>query len=479
MAVVLALDFGSSSVRALVLHDGVGGQPPLARRSVTVEMGLDGKAEIDPAAYLGEVLDCLDDLHAQGRLDDVSDVVISSQWHSVVGVNEGGEPLGAALTWADTRAREQQVRHLDHGSLHARTGAWAHPQYWTLKAPWLLRKQPSTRMLLGLPELLTQRLLGDPSSSTSMASGTGLLDWSTGRWDDEALDLAGVPAGVLPPLQPAAWQGRLLLQWRRRWPALADAVWHPCVGDGAAANIGADCADASSVNVTIGTSAAVRLVERRLSARPLPEDLWRYRVDDELVVSGVALSAGGGSFAWLRDLTGLPHGGDPAGVGDVPPGSGGVTLLPFYAGSRAPRDVPAARGVISGLGLATTAAHLVSATMEAVCFEIVEGVEVLERYTGAAPDVVVCGGALEASPVWRSRLAGTLGRPIEVLREVELSARGAARLHVPASAGARPQRDVLEPRPADVEPLAAARVAYEHLRAVHGIAPLAARPTVS
>lgn len=305
-----------------------------------------------------------------------------------------------------------------------------------------------------------------------MASGTGLLDWRRCCWDDEALDLAAVATRRLPTLQEHGWEGRLLPQWRHRWAALAGARWHPAVGDGAAASVGSGCGGPSAINVTIGTSAAVRVVEADDSAAQLSAGLWRYRVDERRVVSGVALAAGGGSYAWACRLAGLQPGAPAlAALAEVPIGSNGVTVLPFAGGARAPRHVPSGSAVIAGLGPATTGLDVISATMEAVCFEIAEAVQAVERSRGEHLAVIGCGGALEASPAWQARLVGALNRPIGIVAVPEASARGAALIasgNTSAGVGATTK---LQPAERDVNRAATARTAYETLRAAHGIAP--------
>lgn len=475
MGDVLALDLGSSSVRALVLHrDGAPHPVGAARRPVNVLVDSGGRAEVDPDRYVGSVVACIDELCAAGVLEHVVDVAVSSQWHSMVPVDGRGRPLAPVLTWADGRGEPAVLPADQLAAVHERTGAWPHPQYWTAKAPWLLAHVPSVDRLLGISELLSLRLLGDASMSTSLASGTGLYDWSAQRWDEEALELAGIRPSLLPPLQEKGWHGKLLPMWQRRWEPLAHATWHPAVGDGAAANVGAGCVDASMINVTIGTTTAVRVVELAGQAAPLSPGLWRFRVDDDRVVSGVSWSSGGGSYAWLRGLTSLPSSSeDVPGLSEVAAGSDGVTVLPFYATTRAPRHVPAGNGAIAGLSLATTPLHLVSATMEAVCFEVAEGISAIEAVTAQESQVVACGGALEASRTWQSRLASVLDRAVHVVRVPEASARGAALISVGGAGSARGSEvDVVVPRRHDVERLAVARERFLALRRAFGIAPV-------
>ena len=198
---VLALDLGTSSVRAL-LFSGDGEPVPglLARRATHLEIDDEGRAELDPDGMVAALGDCIDELVSRGGgLRGVTDVAMSCAWHSVIAVDAARQPLTGALTWADTRAAglvgELRGR-TDPGRLQAITGALPHTTYWTVKIPWLARTvEPAPSGYLGLAEYVTGALLGDARASISQASGTGLLDLDSMRWLDEALELAGVEIG--------------------------------------------------------------------------------------------------------------------------------------------------------------------------------------------------------------------------------------------------------------------------------------------
>jgi len=479
---VLALDLGTSSVRAL-LFDGAGRALPgmLARRATELEIADDGKAELDPEAVVAALCDCLDELARQGYLDGVTDVAISCAWHSVIAADAAGRPLTGALTWADTRAagmvKEVRAR-ADVKRLHAVTGALPHTTYWTVKVPWLARKvHPAPARYLGLSEYATRALTGEAGASVSMASGTGLLDLASMTWDREALGLAGVDEAAVPELLAEGWRGRLLPELARRWPALAAAAWHPPSGDGAASNAGAGCVTPDQVAINVGTSAAVRAVHDDGDAReggPLGRALWRYRVDQDRLVTGAAYSGGGNLYAWARKLLALPADEQvEAALWTVPPGAEGVQVMPYHAGSRAPLDLVAGSGVIAGLSLATTAVEVVAASLEAVCFQLAAGVEALAASL-ARPDfeMVASGGAIVASRWWQQTLANVLDRPVRVVDEPEASARGAALLALGLAGGegargegvaAPTTRHVVAPDQAGVKAERAARAAHQRL----------------
>ncbi|MEQ4299830.1 FGGY family carbohydrate kinase [Plantactinospora sp. B6F1] len=431
---ILALDLGTSSVRGLVL-DGAARPMPgaLARRPVEILIGGDGQASLDGPAYLGALVECLDELAAARHLDGVELVVASAQWHSVVPLDASGDPLGPVLTWLDTRpsAPAGIAGPVDPADYHRRTGTWWHRFYWSVRLPWLRQRCGAARVrFAGLVEYVCGALLDETVMSISQASGTGLLDLRTLDWDPEASELAGVRPGELPTLAPLAWHGRLRSEYARRWPALRAARWAPPSGDGAASNVGCGCYDSRRAAVTVGTSAAVRLVQRvpaGVELPPLPEQLWRYRVDHEHVVTGTAFSGGGNLYAWARREMRLPEG--PAldrALARLPPGDG-VPADPRLGGDRPPGLGPAGSGALAGLGFNTTAVDILAGLMGALCLQVAQVVTMIESTLDKSVQVVLGGGAVAASGWWRRSFSVALApREVRHVRNPEIGAVGAA-----------------------------------------------------
>jgi len=420
---VLALDLGTSSVRALACGDDA---EPIAgieaRRAVPPRQDASGAGELDPDAYLAALCDCLDDLQAAGSLSSVEKIATSSQWHSVLALDAGRRPASFALTWLDTRAVVARVP-TDPDEFHRRTGSWVHPLYWTTKIPWLRSEIPAPGLTFtGITEYLRERLLDDPAISVSMASGSGILDVGSATWDDEALGLAGVTAARLPEVSDTP--GRLRPEFARRWPALADADWMPATGDGATSTIGAGCTSGTSAGVTVGTSAAIRVVHDVGDAPPLDPSLWRYRVDGDRMLTGAAVSSGGVLHSWLEGLLGEVA--DPTSAPGV--ASAGLSVVPMHAGSRPPVVLPAGSGLLAGLSLATTPAELVAATYEGVALELLRSLRLLDTSFASTLSVVLGGGAVAASPWWRRAFAATFDRDVRYQVNPEVGARGAAML---------------------------------------------------
>ena len=192
------------------------------------------------------------------------------------------------------------------------------------------------------------------------------------------------PASCLP-LAPIGWRGRLRPEYARRWPQLAEARWTAPVGDGAASNVGSGCVDPSRAAVTVGTSAAVRLIQpvpAGAELPPLPEQLWRYRVDHEYVVTGAAYSSGGNLFAWAKRELRLPGGAELEAALARVPADGRVMANPRFGGDRPPGLAPAGSGELRGLSFGTTAVDILAGLMTGLCRLVAEDLAVLESGVG-------------------------------------------------------------------------------------------------
>jgi gluconokinase len=457
---LLALDLGTSSARAMVLDGDAAPVPDaLERHKVEPSYGEDGAATLDLDGYVDGLFGCIGALQERGLLDGVQHIVMSSQWHSIVALDNNDRPLTPVIPWVDTRSVPRRVGDdFDEQAFHARTGTWLHRLYWTRRIPWLTAEAGATRFA-GLPDLVLERLTGHRLSSVSVASGTGMLDLSTGRWDDEALDIAGVGTEALPELVAASWTGELVRECADRWPALTGVPIHPPAGDGAASNVGSGAYQPGTAAVTVGTSAAVRVVHPIEGAPELPWRLWRYRVDDTRAVTGMAFSAAGNLFAWLADLLHLSEAErEPDGI---EPGSAQVVAIPFQAGTRPPDTVRSGSGALFGLSFDDTAADVLAAMLQGAALELDRGLHMLDDVFGTL-DVVLGGGGVHASPWWRRCMAATFARPAQVCAEAEVGARGAAAIAL----GLSPEAggETVTPTDDDIKRMADLKEPYAALR---------------
>ncbi|MGZ8715880.1 MAG: gluconokinase [Gaiellaceae bacterium] len=440
MPSVLALDVGSSSVRAQRFGERAEPLDDLQQERY------DGR---DPDEIVGLVRKVVG-----GRAEDVDAVGASCFGHSLVALDEAGRPLTPVLGWRDTRsagAAEWLRRRVpDVAAVHARTGAPLHPSFWPAKLAWLAEAEPEifrrSARFVSFCDYLYAELLGvEPAASLSIASGTGLVDLATGRWDAELLELLGVGEDRLPRISDEP-----------------HGAWYPALIDGACSNLGAGCVGRRRAALMVGTSGALRLLYEAERPQPRP-GLFLYRLDERRVLEGGALSDGGNLYSWLKRTLAGAEGS----LLDRGPDDHGLTFLPFLGGERSTGWDPDATGAIAGLTFDTTPLDIRQAALEGVAFRFAAIADLLPELE----EVVATGGGLLPDPEWIQLMADALARPVTTSTVEQASLRGAAvavleRLGYEAAPA--PLGNVFHPREARADAYRSARERqqrlYEELR---------------
>jgi gluconokinase len=441
--VLLALDIGSSGVRA-ALFDDEGNE--IRGAGVRVDYPLDTLdfANFDAEELLAHVTATLDALFArfQDSTRSIELIAISCFWHSLMGVDAAGTATTPVFGWADTSgapAIHELRSRFDEARVHARTGCRFHPSYWPAKLHRLRQQDPAafrnTTRWLSFADYLTLQFFGETAASVSMASGTGLFDQRTCEWDGELMEMLAVRVESLPEIaSPQQTFNVLRPAYAARWPQLSEARLFPAVGDGAANNVGAGCIATDKVALMIGTSGAMRLSFKGDPLDQTPGELWSYRIDRDRIIIGGALSDGGGLYKWIREsfLFGTDGETIESELALLSPDSHGLTVLPFWSGERSTGWNPDARGGILGLKLQTRPIEILRATMEAIAYRFAMIADALEPLAPNAR-LIASGHALRSSPTWMQMLADVLGRDMALSELSEASMRGAALLALEAA----------------------------------------------
>jgi gluconokinase len=433
VSLTLALDIGSSSVRAMLFdeqgraHESVFVQQPYPTQTTP-----DGGAMIDPQQVADLVYASIDTAlrQAGSAAGQIERVAMDTLVGNLMGIDAQGQPTTPVYTWADTRGGALGAAlPIDRADYTRRTGCRLHTSYWPIRLLWLHQEQPEvcarTRFWLSLGEYVLYRIFGQRRISLSTASWSGLLNRHTLTWDADMLAHLPVQADQLSEISNAPFQG-LSGDWAARWPALQAARWYPSVGDGVSSNIGGDCARPGYVALSLGTSGAMRVV---VSGTPeqTPDGLFVYRIDAERSLVGGALSNAGNLYAWLNRV--LQTGSEAElqdAVGRIAPDSHGLTILPFLAGERAPGWNPRAQAVFMGMTFDTRPEHLVRAALEAVAYRFYQ---IFRRLQPLLPDQITFianGAGLVNSPVWMQIMADVLGAPVYASVQAEATIRGTA-----------------------------------------------------
>ncbi|ETV88969.1 hypothetical protein, variant 7 [Aphanomyces astaci] len=343
---ILVVDIGSSSVRAsaYVLRGDTWTLVPGSLHQLKMRaLANDGTALVH---VIQQAVERVKDLTVawltqQGAFRIVG-VGFSCFAMSLVGVNSDGKPVTPVLTYAgrcasQAKALSQTLAHqgLQHETYN-RTGVPIHPAY---AAPQLLKLQPNDRVVTwqSLVGVLLRQWLGGESPipmSYSEASWTGLADFRDAVWDRKLLELIQIDPATLPSIQdpsiPAT--GRLQPAYAKRWPLLQDTPYFLALADGAAANIGSHCVAPDRIGLTVGTSAAMRVLVPVGQIVKVPRGLWCYRVSATHAIVGGALTDGGSVFEWALQTLALSPDAIRQ-VGAMAPAEHGLSMLPFLNGT--------------------------------------------------------------------------------------------------------------------------------------------------
>ncbi len=432
---IIALDIGTSSVRALLIDGDFNAHPDLGlQKKYDVVTRTDGSVEVDPSILLQLASDCLDALHAGMAAKNLkaAAVGISTFWHCFTGIDRQGKPTTPVVHLFDTRSgqqMEQLTRTLNPAWVHAITGCMPHTSYWPAKLLWLKETHAAafeaTERWMSVGEYLLLQLTGAGAESTSMVSASGIWDQRQNDYCDELLDVLGVGRDRLAPVEKLDQPRRgLRSAFASRWPLFDDIPWYPAYGDGACNSIGSGCSTPDRFALMVGTSGAMRVVVKQSSAT-IPAGTWCYRVNRERFILGGAISNGGEVFRWVSRTLQLPEDAESQ-IAQREPGSHFLTILPYFAGERSPYWRPDLRAVIAGISLATSPVEILQACLESVSLRFKQIYLLLTQPFAQPKQIVSSGGALLRSKAWQQMMADALGHSIVACNVAEASSRGAA-----------------------------------------------------
>jgi gluconokinase len=439
--VVIGVDLGTTSTKAVAFDTG---GRPVASDSVgyALREPAPGRAEQDPDEIVEAVIRTVTSVAAEcaGRVAALS---LSSAMHSLIGLDADGRPLTPVVTWADTRASAQaeRLRFADGGlALHRRTGTPLHAMAPLPKLVWFHEEQPEladrVRHWVGIKEYLLTRLADVLVTDHSMASASGLMDIHRLAWDGEALGLASITADQLPELVPTTTVlDGLSAAAAQQLSLPADTPVVVGAGDGPLANLGLGAVHPGVAACSIGTSGALRVMVERPTVDPAG-GVFCYALTDQRWAVGGAINNGGLVLAWAAEALAPDLGDEPEDdllrqAADAPPGCGGLIMLPYLQGERAPHWSSLPRGAYVGLTREHRRPHLVRAALEGVCQQLAL---VLAAMRDAGNDVreIRATGGFARSPLWRQMLADVLDMPIGLPAGHEGSSFGAALLGMDA-----------------------------------------------
>lgn len=429
---ILAVDVGTSTVRTTVI--GARGQV-LADASSRCPLVYPGPGLVEQdaealwlavQATMREVVD-RSDLGAQ----DIAGIGVSAQRATLVIWDPvSSAPLHGLVSWQDLRGAERAAELADAGFLLSHMQPACKLELVLDAIPEGRRRMASGELVWGgVESFIIARLTGARRHFTdaSHAQATAYYDYETGAWDARLLELQGLDLRMFPTLCDSSADFGVTHPGILGAPVPILAV----LGDQQAACFAQGCRAPGDGKVTYGTSATanVHVGEKIIVTEGgYPALLWRRGSVDSYSVEGMVLTAGA-TFDHLVELGVLDSVSNASAVAaSVEPGHG-VALLPALQGLGSPFMDPTRVASMHGLTRGSTAAHIVRAATEGVCFRIRQVLDnQFEQTQLPWPAAVRVDGGASVNDTLMQVQADVLGRPVERMSPLEATVHGVGML---------------------------------------------------
>jgi glycerol kinase len=428
---ILAIDQGTTSTRALCVHDDgrVEITHVVKHRQLYPQPGW---VEHDAGELITSIEACID------ASPEVSAIGIDNQgesclaWHA-----DSKQALTPVIVWQDNRTHDA-IEALKGEGREARvlelTGLPLDSYFSASKLAWILQNCSEAEALLREGKLrmgttdayFLDRLAGRYVTDISTASRTSLMNLHSGAWDSELCELFGVPLQVLPEIVPSTGDLGEILQRGRRVPVRASVV------DQQASLYGHGCRQPGDAKITFGTGAFALVITGNEPKRSpeqglLPTVAWETTPGKPVYALDGGVYCAGSAVEWARNL-GLFE--DYAEINHFERDAAierDLVFVPALSGLACPHWDRSAAGLWLGMSLQTDRSDLVQALLEGVALRAAEVIRAMSEFAVIGERVSIDGG-VSVNPYFCQFLANLLGHRVSVNAMAELTALGTAAL---------------------------------------------------
>lgn len=376
----------------------------------------------------------------QVPLRDITGIGITNQRETcIVWHRDSGMPIYPAIVWQDRRSANhcQQLREQGHADLiRQKTGLVIDPYFSATKLAWILDHVPHARqqaengeLAFGTVDTWLAYQLSDKKlyvSDVSNASRTMLWNIHTNTWDQDLLELFGIPRQLLPQVFPSSHHFGECHLFGETIPIAS------IVGDQQAALFGQACFEPGMAKNTYGTGCFMLAHTGDVCANSshglISTAAAQIDKTPQYAIEG-SVFIGGAVVQWLRDnLHIIQTSNEVEALANSVKDSDGVIFVPAFAGLGAPYWKADAKAAIFGLHRGSTDAHIARAAIESIAFQSAELLFAMQNdYQHPIQELRVDGGAARNNALLQFQ-ADLLGIPIVRPRVTETTALGAAYL---------------------------------------------------
>ncbi|GMQ26411.1 glycerol kinase GlpK [Algoriphagus sp. oki45] len=438
---ILALDQGTTSSRAIIF-DKKGQIVSVAQKEFKQYFPKQGWVEHDPEEiWTSQSAVLIESLVNKGiRADQIAGIGITNQRETtIVWERKSGKPVYNAIVWQDRRTASycNELKEKGHSELIAsKTGLIIDAYFSATKVLWILENVEGAREKAKAGELafgtvdswLIWKLTAGKSHLTDItnASRTMIYNIHNQAWDDDLLDLFGIPKSMLPEVKSCSevfteTAGDVL---KTKIPIAGVA------GDQQAALFGQLCTEPGMAKTTYGTGCFLVMNTGKEAVRSQNQLLttvaWKIGNEINYALEG-SVFIGGAAIQWLRDgMEMFGHAKETEKLASSLADNDGVYFVPALAGLGAPHWDQNARGAFFGITRGTTIAHMTRAALEAIAYQVHDVLKAMEKDSGKPTQELRVDGGATANNFLMQFQADILGCEIKRPEIIETTAIGAA-----------------------------------------------------
>lgn len=431
---ILGLDIGTTGTKAVLL-DPEKGIVSESLAPVNLNSPEAGWAEEDPQLWWSNipiiVNSCL--TQAKANADQIKAIGVSGMVPTVVLLDAKGSVIYPSIQQNDARAfqeiEEMQSDFPENGVLQL-TGSAISQQSVGPKLIWLKNHKSEilkhTAHLMGSYDYIVYKLTGEYSLERNWALESGLFDINKNDWIDSFLNYCQIPK---------EWLGTV------HWPSDIVGYVTTEAANFSGLTFGTPVVAGSADHIASAFSAGLKspgdLLVKLGGAGDILYSLDKLIVDPRLYLDyhvipskyflNGCMASSGSIIKWFKNEF-APSSDYKMLDSDslnIPPGSDGLILLPYFIGEKTPINDPLARGVFFGLTLSHQRAHLYRAILEGISFGFLHHIKVLAENNLFPRKVRVTNGGAN-SMLWKQITSDVLGLPLEQIAHHPGSSLGAA-----------------------------------------------------
>lgn len=403
---VLVIDVGTSSMRG-ILFDKLGNILSEKQELYCATYLENSWVEQDPADWENALYSIVkytaDNANKNGfTIDTIS---ITSQRSSVIPMDKNLKPLSKAIMWQDKRTNYICEALEDKNDfVFERCGSRVNPVFSASKMTWIRQERPDiyekTYKFMVIPDYLIYLMTGKMVTDYTYGSRSLLMNIRTHEWDDELLKIFNVEKEKLCTLiEPGSVCGYTTKEFAQLTGCKENIPIVTAGGDQQCGAIGQGVVKKGVLSVTTGTGGYLIGETDEVPANLEQDVICNFSsVKGQYILESSVLTCCS-AFDWFRKefFTNVSFDEINKIIDETPVGSNGCLCVPYFMGRSTPDWNNMAKGVFANVTLGTTKNDMLRSLLEGICFEIRNGIDVMNKYVKVS-DIFINGGLSNSTP---------------------------------------------------------------------------------